>query len=115
MNTLIYYSINVLVLSVLVFIIGMIKPKWILLWVEKPGRLPVSMIAMILFMIAAVMFGEGNKQLKGETAKPVAQVSQPASEVPVISAADAAKAAAPAPAPESAVSAPSTPAVSAKP
>ena len=85
MNTLIYYSINVLVLSVIVLIVGMFKPKWILLWMDKPGRMPVIIIASILFMCAAVMFGEGNKQLKQEQAQQTQQqsVQKPSAEVPV--------------------------------
>ncbi len=84
MNTLIYYSFNVLILAAIVLIVGMIKPKWILLWMEKPGRLPIVMIAGVLFMIGAVMFGEGNKQLQQEKAQASKQqtVQQPGAEVP---------------------------------
>lgn len=69
MNTLIYYSFNVFILSLIVLAVGMFKPKWILLWMEKPGRLPIVMIASVLFMAAAIMFGEGNKQLQLEKAQ----------------------------------------------
>ncbi len=84
MNTLIYYSFSLLFLSVLVLVIGMIKPKWILIWVDNPGRLPITMISMVLFMIFAVMFGEGNKQLKQEKEKQQAtqQMTKPTNEVP---------------------------------
>ena len=68
MNTMIYYAFNIFVLSLIVLGVGMFKPKWILLWMDKPGRLPVAMIAGVLFMIAAVLFGEGNKQLQQEKA-----------------------------------------------
>lgn len=81
MNTLIYYSFNVFVLSVIVLGVGMFKPKWILLWMDKPGRLPVAMIAAVLFMIAAVMFGEGNKQLQQEKAQ-ISKQQPGAEEVP---------------------------------
>ncbi len=64
MNTLIYYSLNLFILSLIVLIVGMIKPKWILLWMDKPGRMPIIIIASVIFMVSAVMFGEGNKQLK---------------------------------------------------
>ena len=84
MNTLIYYSFNVFVLSLVVLGVGMYKPKWILLWMEKPGRFPVVLIASILFMAAAVMFGEGNKQLQQEKAQISKQkaAEKPGSEVP---------------------------------
>ncbi|MDD2761183.1 MAG: hypothetical protein PHH11_12930 [Methylomonas sp.] len=80
MNTLIYYSFNVFILSLIVLGVGMYKPKWILLWMDKPGRIPIAFIAAILFMIAAVMFGEGNKQLAQEKAQQTVQ--KPGSEVP---------------------------------
>lgn len=85
MNTMIYYSINILILSVLVLIVGMIKPKWIFLWMEKPGRMEVAMIASVIFMIAAVMFGEGNKQMQQEKAQKETQqqTAQPANDAAV--------------------------------
>jgi len=51
---------------------------------DKPGRIPVVMIAMVLFMVGAIMFGEGNKQLKNEKAQPSnPQTVQPAAaEIP---------------------------------
>lgn len=82
MNTLIYYSFNVFILSIIVLAVGMFKPKWILLWMDKPGRMPIAMIASILFMAAAVMFGEGNKQLQQEKAQVSKQQAAPGSEVP---------------------------------
>lgn len=82
MNTLIYYSFNVFVLSIIVLGVGMFKPKWILLWMDKPGRMPIVMIASILFMAAAVMFGEGNKQLQQEKAQAGKQQATPGAEVP---------------------------------
>lgn len=85
MNTLIYYSFNILILSAVLLLVGMIKPKWILFWIDKPSRLPIIMLSGILFMVAAVMFGEGNKQLKQEkAATTTAAPATPASEVPVI-------------------------------
>lgn len=69
MNTLIYYSFNIFILTLVVLGVGMFKPKWILFWMDKPSRMPIAFIAAILFMAAAVMFGEGNKQLQQEEAK----------------------------------------------
>ena len=69
MNTLIYYSFNIFILTLVVLGIGMFKPKWILFWMDKPSRMPIAFIAAILFMAAAVMFGEGNKQLQQEKAQ----------------------------------------------
>jgi undecaprenyl pyrophosphate phosphatase UppP len=84
MNTLIYYSFNVMILAVIILIVGMIKPKWILLWMDKPGRLPIMAIAGAIFMAGAVMFGEGNKQKQQEQAAAAAAkpAQKPGSEVP---------------------------------
>jgi hypothetical protein len=84
MNTLVYYSFSLLILSALVLLVGLINPRWILIWMDKPGRMPVLIIASVLFMSGAVLFGEGNKKLQQEkalAAKPA--VVQPAAEVPV--------------------------------
>ena len=88
MNTLIYYGLSLLLLSTLVLIVGLIKPKWIFIWMEKPGRAPVIMIAGVIFMIAAVLYGEWNKQLQKEkeqlSKQQIAQPGavKPAAEVP---------------------------------
>jgi len=75
MNTLIYYAFNIFILALIVFGVGMFKPKWILLWMDKPGRMPIAFITAILLMIALVMFGEGNKQLQQENAQQEKQKS----------------------------------------
>jgi hypothetical protein len=83
-NTLIHYGIEVIILSVVVLIVGLFKPKWIFLWMDKPGRFPVIWLASALFMAGMVLFGEGNKRLateKSQTTK--TEVVQPANEVPV--------------------------------
>jgi Na+/H+ antiporter NhaC len=50
---------------------------------DKPGRMPAIIIASALFMIAAVMFGEGNKLLHQEKApQNDTTVTQPSTEVP---------------------------------
>jgi hypothetical protein len=37
-------------LSILIFIIGMIKPKWVLFWMKKPDRLTATSVALLMFM-----------------------------------------------------------------
>ncbi len=44
------------VLSLLILLIGLIKPKWVLFWMKEPNRLLVSCLALILFMISATAF-----------------------------------------------------------
>lgn len=70
------WSINLFVLAIGLFIVGMIKPKWILFWMEKPGRMPIGILSVVLFMVGAVMFGEANLEKKNEGAEKTQQVSQ---------------------------------------
>lgn len=56
------WSINLFVLAIGVFIVGMFKPHWILFWMDKPARLPITMLSIVLFMCGAVMFGEANME-----------------------------------------------------
>ncbi|MEY4194448.1 MAG: hypothetical protein RLZZ226_816 [Pseudomonadota bacterium] len=37
-------------LSILIFLIGLIKPKWILFWMKSPDRLTATTLALLLFM-----------------------------------------------------------------
>lgn len=94
----IYHGISLILLSVLLLIVGLIKPKWILFWQEKPSRIMVAGIGLVMFMIGAVLFGEGNKQKKLELQKQAATVTaeKPVNDTP---APEQPKPAAPAPAP----------------
>lgn len=40
------------VFSILILIIGLIKPKWVLFWMKEPSRIVVSCIALVIFMAA---------------------------------------------------------------
>ena len=84
-NSLIDNGISMILIAVLVLIVGMIKPKWILLWMDQPGRMPIAMIAMVIFMIGAILFGEGNKQKQAQAAGQQAeqvQAQNPKADVP---------------------------------
>ncbi len=74
------WSINILILSVFFLIVGMIKPKWLFFWMEKPSRMPVILLSSILFMVAAVMFGEASNEKKNEqnTAQSTAELTDTA-------------------------------------
>ncbi len=74
----IYHGISLILLSIIILIVGMIKPKWILLWMDNPTRLMIAGIMMVMFMIGAVMFGEGTKAKKIALAKEQALKMQPA-------------------------------------
>ncbi len=54
------WSINLLVLAIGILLVGMIKPYWILFWMEKPGRFPIVLLSIVLFMVSATMFGQAN-------------------------------------------------------
>ncbi len=70
------WAINILLLSIIFLIVGMIKPKWLLFWMDKPGRIPIILLSSILFMIGAVMFGEANLAKQQATAKQKPQVAK---------------------------------------
>lgn len=60
-------SINLFILSIGILIVGLIKPGWILFWMEKPSRLPIIALSSILFMVAAVIFGETKLKSKDQS------------------------------------------------
>ena len=71
-------------LTLLFFIVGMINPKWALFFLKKPDRFSILIISTVFFMIAATLFGEGNRQAKLEKAPKEAVSQSPASpSVPV--------------------------------
>lgn len=69
-----YHGISLILLSVLLLIVGLIKPKWILFWMNEPTRIMIVGVGMVMFMIGAVLFGEGNKAKQLELQKPPAIV-----------------------------------------
>lgn len=80
----IYHGISLVLLAVIILVVGLIKPKWILFWMDHPTRLMIGGICMVIFMIGAVLFGEGNKQKKLEMQKQAAtlQSGKPVSDTP---------------------------------
>ncbi|MBE0469673.1 MAG: hypothetical protein IBX55_09240 [Methyloprofundus sp.] len=77
----IVWAINLLILSIGILIVGLIKPNWLLFWMEKPSRFIIVGVSIGLFMVAAVLFGEGNRQ--GAPLSEVAKQNKPvATEIP---------------------------------
>ena len=70
-------AINVLIYSILMLVIGMYKPKWALFWMKEPTRLMVIVITLVLFMIAATLFGEGNRDKQADTNQPTEIIEVP--------------------------------------
>jgi hypothetical protein len=46
------------VLSIIILIIGLIKPKWVLFWMKEPSRILVSCIALVMFMAAMTGYSQ---------------------------------------------------------
>ena len=70
------WSINLFVLAIGLLIVGMIKPHWLLFWMEKPGRMPIVFFSVLLFMVAAVMFGEATKEKQTLVATKTEQITE---------------------------------------
>lgn len=94
----IFYSFHMAAFTVLFFVLGMIKPKWVLFFLKEPSRFLILMITPILIMITVTMYGEGLKREKEEKAlqETPAKVVEPAP-VPVPVPAKEAPPSAPAP------------------
>lgn len=60
----IIWAFNLLILATGILIVGLINPKWILFWWEKkePKRMFVVGMSLAIYMGAAILFGEGNRQ-----------------------------------------------------
>ena len=67
-------------LSFVVFLIGLVKPKWILFWMKQPDRLWASSVGLLMFMASWTAYTEltvghrpagqpGREQAKGEQVK----------------------------------------------
>lgn len=58
----IIWAFNLLILAIGILVVGLLKPKWLLFWMDQPSRYIIIAVASVLFMAAAIMFGEGNRQ-----------------------------------------------------
>lgn len=73
-------AIDLGLITILFFILGMIKPKWPLFFMENPSRFLIVIVTTILFMITVTLYGEGLRREKMENAakKPITQSTVPA-------------------------------------
>lgn len=71
--------------TLLLFIVGMINPKWVLFFLKKPDRFLILIISTVLFMVSATLYGEGNRQraLEEKVAKDVVSKIMEPSAAPV--------------------------------
>ena len=77
-------AINLLIWTLLIFFVGMYKPKWPLFFMKNPNRFTIMVVTMILFMITATIYGEGLRREKAQssTKQPISE-STPLAPVPV--------------------------------
>ncbi|MGZ8219808.1 hypothetical protein [Methylomagnum sp.] len=45
-------------ISLLVFVIGLLRPKWILFWMKEPDRIWASSVGLLLFMAGVTVYSE---------------------------------------------------------
>lgn len=64
----IHAAINILILSGLLLIVGLWKPKILLFWMDEPKRLPIIVMFFLLLMVGATLFGEATRQKQLEQA-----------------------------------------------
>jgi hypothetical protein len=91
MSPMMVWAINILLLSVIFLIVGMIKPKWLLFWMDKPGRMPIVLLSSVLFMVGAVMFGEANLAKQQEVTNQKTEISKTTDDSPPAVTAETAK------------------------
>lgn len=77
------HAINLGILTLLFFAVGMFKPKWALFFMEKPSRWLISSITLILFMIVMTMYGEGHRQAQIVEKHKRPALTSPAASAPV--------------------------------
>jgi hypothetical protein len=55
-------AINLGLVTILFFLIGMIKPQWALFFLDKPNRMTVFGVTTVLVMATVTMYGEGHRR-----------------------------------------------------
>jgi hypothetical protein len=55
-------AINLGLVTLLFFLIGMIKPQWALFFLDKPDRMIVLGVTTVLVMVTITMYGEGHRR-----------------------------------------------------
>jgi hypothetical protein len=78
------YAFDLGLWTILFFVLGMIKPSWALFFLEKPSRLLVMVITLVLIMIAFTLYGEGTRREKlAQESKTTPKTSTVPTPVPV--------------------------------
>ena len=73
-------AINLGLLTLLIFFLGMYKPNWPLFFMKEPNRFIILALTTILFMVTATLYGEGLRREKLEKAakQPISGSTAPA-------------------------------------
>jgi hypothetical protein len=73
-------AINLGLLTLLFFFLGMYKPNWPLFFMKEPNRFIILAITTILFMVTVTLYGEGLRREKIEKAakQPISESVAPA-------------------------------------
>ena len=73
-------AINLGLLTLLIFFLGMYKPNWPLFFMKEPNRFIILVITTIIFMATATLYGEGLRREKLEKAakQPISESVAPA-------------------------------------
>lgn len=66
-----------IVLSIVIFIVGMIRPTWVFFWVKEPSRYLIIAVSMILFMLSMIGYGETMTRIVAQKEKQNKQPSAP--------------------------------------
>ncbi len=72
-------SFDLAVWTVLLFILGMINPRWPLFFLKKPTRFLVIAITMVFVMFSLTLWAEGHRreQLEKVAQKPINPITSP--------------------------------------
>ena len=76
-------AINIFIYTTIFLFIGMFKPNLALFFMKKANRFMVIIISVVFFMIAATLFGEGNRGKQLEEQKSISSVNTTPVPVPV--------------------------------
>lgn len=73
------HAINLGIITLIFFAVGMFKPQWPLFFMQKPSRWLITSITTVLFMVTMTMYGEGIRQEKmlKKRKEPVSQTAVP--------------------------------------
>ncbi len=75
--TLLPFVQAMIVLSFVIFIVGMIRPTWVFFWMKEPSRYLVIAVSMILFMLSMIGYGETMTRIVAQKEKQSKQPSAP--------------------------------------